>query len=47
LKDLTRKNEKITKDSIHNFIDSLDVSAKIKTELKNITPENYIGVDSF
>ena len=47
LKDLTRKNEKITKDSIHNFIDGLDVSAKIKTELKNITPENYIGVDSF
>ena len=47
LKDLTRKNEKITKDSIHSFIDGLDVSAKIKTELKNITPENYIGVDSF
>jgi len=47
LKDLTRKNEKITKDSIHNFIDGLDISAKIKTELKNITPENYIGVDSF
>ena len=47
LKDLTRKNEKITKDSIHNFIDGLDVSVKIKTELKNITPENYIGVDSF
>ncbi len=47
LKDLTRKNEKITKESIHNFINNLDVSDKIKIELKNITPENYIGVDSF
>jgi adenylosuccinate lyase len=44
LKELTRKNEKITKNSIHNFIDTLNVSDSIKTELKVITPFNYTGV---
>ena len=44
LKGLTRTNEKITQGSISNFIDSLDVSEKIKTELKQITPSNYTGV---
>lgn len=43
LKDLTRKNEKITRDTIHKFIDDLDVSGKIKDELKAITPFNYLG----
>ncbi len=44
LKELTRTNEKITQQSIHDFIDNLDVTDKIKTELKNITPENYTGI---
>ncbi|MTI39649.1 adenylosuccinate lyase [Fulvivirga lutimaris] len=44
LKELTRKNEKITKDSIHNFIETLNVSDAIKSELKVITPFNYTGV---
>ncbi len=44
LKDLTRKNEKIDKGSIHNFIDRLDVSDEIKTELRKISPHNYFGV---
>ncbi len=44
LKDLTRKNEKIDKGSIHNFIERLDVSDEIKTELRKITPHNYTGV---
>lgn len=43
LKDLTRKNEKITKESIQTFIDGLNVSDDIKQELKAITPFNYIG----
>ncbi len=43
LKDLTRKNEKITEESLHTFINNLDVSDAVKTELKNITPQNYIG----
>ena len=45
LKALTRKNEKMTEQSIHSFIDTLDVSDAIKQELKQITPFNYTGVD--
>lgn len=44
LKALTRKNEKITRDSIHAFVDTLDVSNVIKEELKQITPYNYTGL---
>ncbi len=44
LKDLTRTNTIINKDSIHAFIESLNVSNEIKTELKAITPSNYLGV---
>jgi len=44
LKDLTRNNEVINQKSIHNFIDGLDVSDKVKTELKQITPHNYTGI---
>ena len=44
LKGLTRTNEKITQKSMANFIDSLDVSKEIKTELKAITPSNYTGI---
>lgn len=44
LKELTRKNEKIDKDSIQKFIKSLDVSEEIKAELDKISPLNYLGV---
>jgi adenylosuccinate lyase len=44
LKELTRKNEKIDKKSIQNFIDTLNVSEIIKRELKQITPQNYTGI---
>ncbi len=44
LLNLTRTNEKITKESIHNFIDTLSVNDDIKTELKAITPFNYVGI---
>jgi adenylosuccinate lyase len=44
LKELTRKNEAITKNSIHTFIETLEVSDDIKKELKVITPFNYTGV---
>jgi len=44
LKGLTRTNEKINKNSIANFIDTLDVSDVIKDELKQITPSNYTGI---
>ena len=44
LKGLTRTNEAMTKETIHAFIDTLDVSDDIKSELLLITPSNYLGV---
>lgn len=44
LKGLTRTNEAITKDSIQEFIGTLDVSAEIKAELMQITPSNFLGI---
>lgn len=44
LKDLTRTNDVINQKSIHAFIDTLNVSAEVKNELKQITPSNYLGV---
>lgn len=43
LHDLTRNNQKITKESVLNFIENLDISDSVKTELKGITPFNYTG----
>ncbi|MFC2101144.1 adenylosuccinate lyase, partial [Bacteroidota bacterium] len=47
LKELTRTNEKIDKTTISEFIESLEVPEPIKTELKRITPFNYLGVYDF
>ncbi len=44
LKELTRGAGGINKESIHNFILTLNVSDAVKAELKNITPQNYTGV---
>ena len=44
LKGLTRTNEQITRSTIANFIDTLDVSDGIKKELKQISPSNYTGI---
>ena len=44
LKALTRTNEAMTEERIHNFIDSLEVSDKVKAELRAITPHNYTGI---
>ena len=45
LKDLTR-GKNISLPDIHKFINSLEVSEKIKKELLKITPENYTGLAS-
>jgi adenylosuccinate lyase len=45
LKALTRGKSSITKQDIHTFIDTLKVTAKVKKELKSITPHNYTGID--
>ena len=44
LKGLTRTNASITQSSISDFIDTLEVSDTLKTELKKITPQNYTGI---
>ncbi len=44
LKALTRTNEGITEMSIQRFIDTLNVSENVKSELKAITPHNYTGI---
>jgi adenylosuccinate lyase len=44
LKGLTRKNEAITKQTVHSFVDTLEVNDDLKAELKAITPQNYTGV---
>lgn len=43
LKELTRTNTHITKESISEFVDSLKVSDSVKKELKKISPANYTG----
>lgn len=45
LKDLTRGNAQINKQSMHQFIDGLKVNKELKKELKAITPFNYTGVN--
>jgi len=44
LKGLTRTNSVMNKESIHEFIGTLEVSDEIKNELLVITPSNYLGV---
>jgi adenylosuccinate lyase len=44
LKELTRGKTAINKKAIHEFINTLKVSNKVKVELKKITPHNYTGI---
>ncbi len=44
LKGLTRTNEKMSKESVHAFIDSLSIDDKVKEELKKISPQTYLGI---
>ena len=44
LKDLTRTNTHITRESISHFIDHLAVNDDVKAELKKISPANYTGI---
>jgi adenylosuccinate lyase len=45
LKKLTRNNRPITKQVIHDFIDSLSVTPEIRVELKKLSPFNYTGIE--
>ena len=44
LKALTRTNQKMTEQTIHEFVQGLNVSDEVKAELMAITPHNYTGV---
>jgi len=44
LKELTRGKGPIDQKTLHKFIEKLNVTAKVKKELKAITPHNYTGV---
>lgn len=43
LKQLTRTNEKVTAQTMADFIDTLDVDNSVKDRLRAITPQNYLG----
>ncbi len=47
LKKLTRGKEGINRKSLEQFIDGLDIAPRVKTELKQITPFNYLGIINF
>jgi adenylosuccinate lyase len=44
LAELTRTNEKISREAIASFIEQLDITEELKAELKRITPYNYTGI---
>lgn len=44
LKGLTRTNQKINQQVLADFIDTLDISPELKSELKKISPSNYTGI---
>ncbi|MGC4103696.1 adenylosuccinate lyase [Ferruginibacter sp.] len=44
LKALTRGNQAIDKNAIHDFIDGLKIDTEVKKELKKISPHNYTGI---
>ena len=44
LKDLTRTNQQINRNTIAEFVEKLDISDQVKSELKSISPSNYTGM---
>lgn len=44
LKDLTRTGGRIDKNTLHKFIEGLNVSEAVKNELRMFTPSNYTGM---
>ncbi|MFM7645821.1 MAG: adenylosuccinate lyase [Sphingomonadales bacterium] len=46
LKNLTRGQQRITKQVLHKFIDGLTVKSSVKKELKSISPHNYTGIQA-
>jgi adenylosuccinate lyase len=47
LKDLTRTNTVINGKAIAEFVETLDVSEKVKGELRKLSPQSYTGVNLY
>jgi adenylosuccinate lyase len=47
LKDLTRTHARMSRETIAQFVESLDVSRAVKDELRRVTPDNYTGIIAF
>lgn len=47
LKILTRTGDKITRETMLLFIDTLEISETVKVEMRKITPHNYHGISPF
>lgn len=47
LKQLTRTNEKVTAQTISDFVGTLDVDDSVKDRIRRITPHNYLGYKAF
>ncbi|MFZ9454807.1 MAG: adenylosuccinate lyase, partial [Bacteroidia bacterium] len=45
LKALTRTHNHVNAQTLHAFIDSLNVSSELKTELKSLSPQLYTGIN--
>lgn len=43
LKQLTRTNQKVTAQTIADFVETLDVEPAVKERIREITPHNYLG----
>ena len=43
LKQLTRTNQKVTAQTIADFVETLDVAPAVKERIRQITPHNYLG----
>jgi adenylosuccinate lyase len=44
LKELTRVNTKVTRESIAEFVKSLKIKESVKKEMLSVTPQNYTGI---
>ncbi len=47
LKDFTRTHARMNRETMAQFVESLDVSREIKNELRRVTPDNYTGIIAF
>jgi adenylosuccinate lyase len=47
LKDFTRTHARMNRETMAQFVESLDISREVKDELRRVTPDNYTGIIAF